>query len=256
MRARLRAALAIAAPCAALFGCATTALLDPPAAGLVARYDFNGDTRDSVGGNHGVVHGAAPTTNRFGDHDGAYAFDGASAYVEIPDADALSIAATGRLGISVWLRADTLAFPAAEGAGYVHWLGKGDAGRHEWTFRMYSSGNTARRENRTSFYAFNLAGGLGAGSYAQDPVAPGRWMHLVVLVDAPNDTIRLYKNGVLRDTDTLSGYAIVPQNGDAPVRLGTRDFSSFFQGAIDNLRVYDRLLTEAEIAALYADQTK
>jgi hypothetical protein len=42
---------------------------------------------------------------------------------------------------------------------------------------------------------------------------------------------------VLRDSDLLDqsgtgGVTITPEHGDAPVRIGTRDFNSFFQGAI------------------------
>jgi hypothetical protein len=35
---------------------------------------------------------------------------------------------------------------------------------------MYQDGNRENRANRISFYSFNLTGGLGAGSYFQDPV--------------------------------------------------------------------------------------
>src|SRR3712207_8615960 len=53
---------------------------------------------------------------------------------------------------------------------YVHWLGKGVAKQHEWTFRMYSADNTEGRDNRTSFYLFNLGGDRGTGSYVEEPV--------------------------------------------------------------------------------------
>lgn len=46
---------------------------------------------------------------------------------------------------------------------YVHWLGKGVAGQQEWTFRIYSDDNSVGRENRISFYVFNLTGDLGIG---------------------------------------------------------------------------------------------
>lgn len=227
-----------------------------PATGLVARYDFNGNANDSVGGHHGTIYGATLTSNRLGNGSSAYSFNGSSAYIEIEDDDVFSIGTTGQLSISVWMRPGTLTFPSTEGSGYVHWLGKGVAGQHEWTFRMYSARNTEGRENRTSFYVFNLPGGLGTGSYVQESVTAGQWLHFVALVDVASDTIRFYKNGVLRDTDALSSYSIVPQNGAAPVRVGTRNFTSYFKGAIDNLYVYNRLLTEPEIQSLYTDTTK
>lgn len=227
-----------------------------PAAGLVARYDFNGNANDSVAARNGVVSGATLTSNRFGNGSSAYSFNGTSAYIQVADADVFSVTATGKLSISVWVRPGTLSFPDVEGTGYVHWLGKGVASQHEWTFRMYSAGNSEGRENRISFYAFNPSGGEGAGSYTQDPVVTQEWLHFVGVIDVAAGTIKIYKNGVLRDTDPLSGYSIVPQNGTAPLRIGTRDFASYFKGAIDNLYVYNRVLTDAEIQSLYTDSTK
>jgi hypothetical protein len=55
--------------------------------------------------------------------------------------------------------------------------------------------------------------------------------------------------------DTFRVYYINDKNGTAPVRIGTRDFNSFFQGAVDDLRIYDRVLNPAEIEALYKEST-
>jgi hypothetical protein len=100
---------------------------------------------------------------------------------------------------------------------------------------------------------FNLSGGLGAGSYAEEPLTVGTWMHFVGTVDVAANAIKWYKNAVLRDTDTLSGFSITPANGTAPVRLGTRDFNSYLKGAIDDIRVYNRVLSLTEIQALHSE---
>src|SRR4051794_34459988 len=119
-----------------------------PTQGLVARYLFNGDVADSSGRGHkGVNHQASPTSNRFGTGSSAYSFNGAGAYVEIPDHNDFSVSTTGQLSISVWMRPGTLTFPDFEGSGYVHWLGKGGLNQQEWTFRMYSANNTEGRRN-------------------------------------------------------------------------------------------------------------
>lgn len=229
-----------------------------PTNGLVANYEFTGNALDSgPSGLHGTVQGAVLTTDRFGNAGRAYAFNGTSAYIEIADHDAFTVPTTGSLSISVWMRPDVLIFPVDESTGYVHWLGKGVSGQHEWTFRMYSSDNTELRENRTSFYMFNLTGGQGAGSYVQEPVTPGDWIHYVAVVNMSADTITWYKNGVQKDQDPfqVSSYNIVPQNGTAPVRIGTRNFTSYFQGAIDDVRFYNRVLSPAEIQQLYTEGT-
>lgn len=221
-----------------------------PTNGLVAHYPFDGDGNDSSANtNHASIVSASPSTNRHGCPNSSYQFDGVDDYIEIPDSDVLSIATTDELTISVWMRPDVLDFPNFQGSGYVHWMGKGVSGQHEWVLRMYNLNST--RPNRTSCYAFNLSGGLGAGSYVQEPVSTGEWIHIVAVYKYPTDQIQLYKNGVLKDQDTFSGYSIVPGNGTAPFRIGTRDFASYFKGAIDDLRIYNRALTTQEVTSLY-----
>ena len=236
-----------------------------PTSGLVARYDLNGNANDSVGGHDGIIHGATPTSNRFTNGSSAYSFNGTNAYIEIPDDDVFSIPTTGRFSISAWMRPGTLTFPYSEGgtgqSDYVYWIGKGEGsgvtGQQEWACRMYNfySSEVPDRTNRVSFYVFNLSGGLGAGSYVQDPMTPLVWIHFVATVDVAVDTIQWYKDGTLRDTDTLSGFGITPGNGTSPVRLGTRDFASYFKGSIDNILFYNRVLSAFEVNQLYHDKT-
>src|SRR6266571_112153 len=57
-----------------------------PADGLIARYSFEGDTRDLSGNGHDAVnHSAVLTADRNGRPNSALAFDGVSAYLELPD---------------------------------------------------------------------------------------------------------------------------------------------------------------------------
>ena len=89
----------------------------------------------------------------------------------------------------------------------------------------------------------------------QEPVKAGTWHHYVAVVDMHTDTVTWYKNGVLTDQDSFmhSAYQITPQNGTAPVRIGTKDFASYFKGAIDNLYIYNRALSGAEVGQLCRD---
>ncbi len=178
-------------------------------------------------------------------------FDGTQTYIEIPSAPEFSVATTGKLTIAAWIRPATLVFPQTEGthgSRYVHWLGKGDLGRHEWTFRMYSQDTTDGRANRISFYIFNPEGALGVGSYFQDDLQLGTWLHVVGVADGQNTTI--YRDGVRRDSD-LYAATITPTAGGSPLRVGTRDLHSFFQGEIREVRLWNRPLSDAEITELY-----
>ena len=240
----------------AVFAAIATAA-EIPSDGLVADFTFNKNFENAAddGNVSAENHGATFASDRFGNENSAAYFDGDSAYLEIPDNDALSISTTGALTISVWMSPEVLDFKNAESGGYVHWMGKGEPHQHEWVFRMYNK-NIAQgenRPNRISAYAFNLDGGLGAGSYVQETVTENEWIHLVARFDTLTNKISLYKNGVKKDEDELNDatYNVHVQNGSAPLRLGTRSKWSFFQGRIDDLRIYSRALNDHEILALY-----
>ena len=191
---------------------------------------------------------AVPTTVSFSN---SVLFNGTSDYITVPDNDAYSYATNSALSISVWVNPATLSQPTDEGTGYVHYLSKLDSGQNEWAFRMYSTGNSEDRNNRMSFYMFALAGGLGDGAYVEDKVIPGEQMHFVATVDASKN-IKLYKNGVLRDVFLAS--ALTLANGTAPVRIGrgaSSAGSSYFNGSINGVKMWGRVLSEAEVKDLY-----
>jgi hypothetical protein len=173
---------------------------------------------------------------------GNVVFDGRSGRLETPDASDLSVATTGYLAVEMWLRPDNLVPPDLEGSGYVYFAGKGARGQHEYAARMYSLANSEGRPNRVSGYAFNLSGGKGSGSYFQDPLVAGRWLHYVLTVDTGTGNVDVYRDGVLRDSTPLSQFAVVPADGTAPFRVGTRDGESFLQGAVARVAVFSRPL--------------
>ena len=150
---------------------------------------------------------------------------------------------------------------------------------------MYSADNTANRANRISFYVFNLAGALGVGSHFQEPIdAPREWIHVVGVVDTVNQITRIYKNGTLKHVDNYNGtdgpldqgvfeglrvqtqttpdpdtgqqvpVVISPQRGNAPLRMGTRDLVSLWQGGLQGVRIWNRPLTTPEVAGLVTGQ--
>jgi concanavalin A-like lectin/glucanase superfamily protein len=197
---------------------------------------------------------------------------GTDSYVEIASIADYSIATTGALSVAAWIRPDTLNFSRWQGSGYVHWLGKGDSGEHEWTFRMYNRDGTTEdppRPNRISFYTFNPDGGLGVGSYFQDALQEASWIFVVGVADSART--HMYRDGRHRRCDTYRGPAtgrcpihfqpppndnlqleIDPIPGSAPLRFGTRDFNSFFQGGLSRARIWNRALGAGEISALYS----
>jgi len=200
-----------------------------------------------------------------GDSNSSITLDGKS-YVEIPDDPAFSQPTSGAgLTVEVWMRPDKLDFTGPTSVKYIHWLGKGEEGRHEWGFRFYTRGD-AERPNRISAYLWNPNGRLGAGAYFQDKLAVGKWIHVVACYEPGNATVglrrpgvRIYKDGVLRQGPPSKGtlynnppnWSIIPRHGTAPVRLGTRDRNGFFVGGLDEVAIYPRVLSPEEIRLHY-----
>lgn len=191
----------------------------------------------------------------------ALQFDGTTnSYAEVPTSPDFSVTDSG-LSVAVWVRPDTFEFANTEPMGrdpqcqYVHWLGKGEDGQQEWTFRMYRddatacSGSSPNRSKRISFYVFAPDGGRGCGSYFQDDIQPGSWIHVVGVVDPSTQTAAIYKNADFRHRDSYAILGLMP--GQANLRMATRDFHSFFQGALAQLQIWNVTLTDQQVSDLY-----
>lgn len=220
--------------------------------------DAGSTVADSVG-THTGTYINAPAATTLPNGDAVKVFNGSTQYAEIPDANDLSIPLTGVITLEAWMRPDTLEFPHDEDTGYVQWMGKEVyGGNSEYACRIYSYTNTESRPNRISGYAFNLAGGIGVGSYFQDVVTPGQWIHFALVVNTVNTSggypmgyTKVFKNGVLRDQDSLAGVSIAPGNGTAPFRVAVTALDSYFLGGIGKVALYDHELTAARLLAHY-----
>ncbi|MBV9122109.1 MAG: LamG domain-containing protein [Planctomycetes bacterium] len=205
--------------------------------------------------------------------DRAILLDGKASYVEIPSRASFS-QPTSHQGLSVeaWLRTPhNLAFrgedPNDPDRNYIYWLGKGEGvgatGQQEWALRFYSKNSS--RPNWVSAYIFNPDGHLGAGAHFEGPVRPLEWIHVVACYQ-PGDAgspekrgVLLYTNGIFRQGPPASGtlynhpkhWEIYPKSGHAPVRLGTRDKTTYLTGGLDEVAIYPRVLTAREIHLHY-----
>jgi hypothetical protein len=111
---------------------------------------------------------------------------------------------------------------------------------------------------------FNLSGREGIGSYVQEPVQVGEWIHIVGIADGETtsiykETTSIYKNGEFRRSDCYTGTGpgprhnypssewVTPMQGPSPMRIGTRDFASYFLGAIREVRIWNRALIAADV---------
>lgn len=185
----------------------------------------------------------------------ALLFNGVDGMIDLGDNANFSIPTTGAISIAAWIRPDILTFPDEEGSGYVHWLSKVDTGANEWLFRMYGADNSEGRENRISFYVYAEDGlPAGDGVAFQEPVTAGEWIHVIGTIDSSGN-MAIYKNGVKKDTFTTS---LTLTDTATPVRIGSGaqnanpDNRSYFKGAVDDIILWDRELSEAEAFQVFA----
>ena len=92
---------------------------------------------------HGTIHGEPAFREHgalAGDSNTVVALEGRRSYIEVPDSADFSVPTSGNgLTIEAWMRPDAVIFDGQTDEHYVHWMGKGEPGKHEWGFRFYSN---------------------------------------------------------------------------------------------------------------------
>lgn len=198
--------------------------------GLVAAYGFNGAAGSTVGdssglANTGTISGATRTAaGRVG---GALTFDGVNDSVTIPDATSLDL--TGSFTLSAWLRPSTV-------SGWRTVILK-EGGPTGLAYGLHGSTNS----NRPGGYA--SIGGADRELNATAPLVANAWRHLALTYDGA--TMRIYIDGALVGTRSQTG-TVTTTTGT--LRIGGNSvWGEWFAGQIDEVRVYNRALTAAEI---------
>jgi len=89
------------------------------------------------------------------------------------------------------------------------------------------------------------AGHNGTWNAVQDPtpIVANTWYHVALTYDVATKTMKLYKNGVLVSTNT----DVAPFTGGNALRIGAYDTGNLFIGKIDEVRIWNRALTQCEI---------
>lgn len=204
----------------------TIAVFAQPTQGLVAYYPFNGNTNDESGnGWNGVGRNLTRTTDRFGNNNKAYYFNGSTSSI---DFGSVPIPITN-FSISVWVNSNETR------RGVVLQNSRYDTG-----FNL----EFLLQNGTISFEVIHSSNNFNRGTV---PVSNGTWHHLVALCN--QDMIKLYLDGKLQSTQrgpigTQSDYSLIA--GKDPT-VNTYNY----EGSIDDIRIYDRVLTETEIEELY-----
>ena len=216
--------------------------------GLVAYYPFNGNARDESGnGNHGIEYGGITYLG-----GKSVSFDGVDDYIEIQTHSALRPA---YYSVSFWLNTNQYEDSSVFSSNYHH--SSVDANGYS-VFVKQSEGGGIIANNFT-----RSTGNFGVESETR--VNDGQWHHVVVTWDGVYSNV--YIDGEIdasldvRTTHYSSG----PIRWTEPYRnlfMGTFKSHDYFggtstirnyQGYLDNLRLYDRVLSESEIQGLYTE---
>ncbi len=180
--------------------------------------------------NHGTLVGGPQWVA--GNINGALDFDGTDDYVDLNDPLGLQI--VGNITIAAWIKSDDV-------GGERNIIAKGYVFDPHGEIRLQLNGNTYNFGSLDSGGQHEVSAG-GADTDA------GRWVHLAGTYDGAN--WNLYKNGLLISSaeDTVGavpvavGWSIGSRGGDMIDQL--------FDGLIDDVRIYNRALTQDEIAEI------
>jgi hypothetical protein len=221
----------------ALFGvgCAST---EPAfvSDGLVAYYPFNGDATDASGnGNDGLVKGATLTEDRHGETGVAYAFpdDTGTIAASMPEALGRENAFTASLWFKInsdrddmWL----LSFGVESVDKSVH-ISINDGSPSGIGFGFWSW--------------FNTGNGMNTGYKPK----LREWSQLVVTFD--NKEMHGFVNGKSVGVKSINDNATLPPIGSLTIGSLIPSSRESFHGSIDDVRIYNRALSAAEVKALY-----
>lgn len=222
-------------------------------AGLVASYPFSGNANDATG--HGyngtVIGGVTPATDRFGNANSAYDFDGINDYINL--GTTLDVPSWADYTVSVWFLNDGNGQPSCGyGTGYGEKILDKTVFFHDFYINVCPIGNfdavVPPPKGYVTFVTYEST-----GDSMQDPndaIRDGQWHHVVITKRGSHG--EMWIDGELKNTSDnvqtvyswgplLVGYSLSPDGYQR----------EFFSGKIDDLRIYDRTLSNAEIQELY-----
>jgi len=230
-----------------LYRVAPLAPIEPDNTRLVARYALEGDATDGSGnGFDGEILGDA--TFEAGMVGQAIALDGGDDFVRIADDERLH-PGDGSFSFTFWAQLD----PASSMSGNASWdiaIGKRQTGSNGY----YIGANRAQGGSNEAGFKFML--GNTSGSRVDTPymtVPLGEWVFVSAVLDRDANTHKISVNG-----GSTWATATPPVGSIAPAQdlgfgfdIGPDNY--WFHGLLDEVRLYDTALTDAEVAWLAND---
>ena len=204
--------------------------------GLVGYWNFDGDANDNSGyGNDGTVDGATQTDGQFGN---AYDFDGDNDVITVSNHPSLNFGASTDFSLSFWVNADALNGADNEGFFYKAsgWWDKGYAA----TIEDYST--------HYSVY-FRAKDGTNAVVAGTGNMNTGTWYYVVGTFDR-DGLAKSYLNGAFVNSGDMTSVGDIDVSNNLYIGENS-DLDIHFDGKLDEMIIYNRILTETEITEYY-----
>ena len=193
-----------------------------PTNGLNGWWGFNGNAQDVSGnGNHGTVNGATLTTDRFGNQNGAYSFDGINDFIEVVNNSNLQN--LNSFSISLWYKINQW-----EQIGSNFWFATIEKPA-SYSLQLKKISLDSALVALTDIYHNELT-----------------WNNLVITF--ANNILKTYSNGVLMDSVSTSFNS---SNQSIFFGKDAGGLLEFTNGLLDDIGIWNRALTQQEITNLY-----
>ncbi|HWI54802.1 MAG TPA: stalk domain-containing protein [Desulfobacteria bacterium] len=208
---------------------------------LVAHYAFDGDFKDSSGnGNDGTSVGDVSFADN-GVFGKSAVFNGG--WVNVESAPALNLG--NNFTVSVWVEVSPVMSDNGNKNGPI--ISKLDENGNYNNYNIYTRGTFGvRLDGRTTAGEVNLQ----TGPFQDWDLH--NWSHIVVSCDG--NALYLYNNGVLKSSKPLKKDQAL-KSSENLMRIGTgndlNNSNLFYMGRMDDMRIYDRALTDSEIKGLF-----
>ena len=231
-----------------------------PTNGLVGYWPFNGNANDESGnGNNGTVNGAALTPDKDGNENSAYSFDGvvSKIYFNLNSIEN-RIPPQSELTTSVWIKSSDLKGPLISM--------RGTDGGILYDFNIGTLSDVLKSPGNYGIFVRDTCCGTGNNKFGSN-IADDNW-HMLTIVRNSDGSMYLYKDGQLEEvtnpgnngelnfspefmTFGAEEYWIQgSQQGSCTTSCNTLD-EQHFNGKLDDIGIWDRALTEQEVANLY-----
>lgn len=226
--------------------------------GLVAYYPFNGNANDLSGNNNnGTVSGATLTSDRFGTANKAYSFNGTSNYISVPHNSSLSASST-QLTISAWVKVNQFTGSPNKAACILE-KASGTSGDWGLLYQDFDANNSIEKL-RFGGYVWYSNTVLIAGLHTETVPPTNQWVHIVYTVDGNSGT-NYYINGenesaggndpLLLSANTATLYIGKSGTINGQFIYITGSNYNYFNGSIDDIRIFNKVLTEDQIQYLF-----